>query len=538
MSQNRSEDSYIMNDVLPFLASSYGYPIHDYESVKIKDVPIFRPSGGKSGSKPDIVYYYNKEPILLIEAKRKHKSHKEALREILIYLKNFPIDYPEYAPSGLPPKILGTTVGFDIKFYKWSIDYSSPIPGFLTEEIPIISFLELLNYYGFSIGYSPRLIDFKEFKTDYFDELVAIYKKELNENKITPKVIRHTVYQIFNYLRFKDHYTGQDPYIKISLQGQKAVRDLFNRFDLHNSLGPEIAKEFRKSILRSFQGASLNQYLTEQCVIAFMLNIVGNLGKETKVLDFECGSGGFLVAVIDKGVDLNNIKGIDIDELPYIIAKTYIALYFKIIGNKEIESLPIKQENGLFFQGSDWDLVISNPAGGNKYKNGELDEIGENLNLDLDNSGKIRKSFSEYNLSIQQAVASAKIDGKICLILPEGLFSNSRDEILRKYIVKYCKILAIVSLPRGAFKKGTSTSQQQKGAQESPQKMSILYAIKIKEIDNKNDLINQDFSKLNYSVFLAGISEPDSKSGPVCDWLKSGLDIVLEQWDEWQKLII
>ncbi|MBU4512774.1 hypothetical protein KKD19_06090, partial [Patescibacteria group bacterium] len=80
MPEKRSENSYINNDILPFLASSFGYPIHDAEKVKINDVPIFRPSGGRSGS-IDIVYYHNGEPVLLVEAKTKHKSHEAALKE-------------------------------------------------------------------------------------------------------------------------------------------------------------------------------------------------------------------------------------------------------------------------------------------------------------------------------------------------------------------------------------------------------------------------------------------------------------------------
>ncbi|MHB8279731.1 MAG: hypothetical protein ACYDIA_19055, partial [Candidatus Humimicrobiaceae bacterium] len=110
-----------------------------------------------------------------------------------------------------------------------------------------------------------------------------------------------------------------------------------------------------------------------------------------------------------------------------------------------------------------------------------------------------------------------------------------RDEILRNYVSKYCRILAIVSLPRGVFKKGTSTKQQQKGSQTSSQKMSIIYASKInclKDIDYVND---KDFSELSYPVFLATINEPKSKVGLICDWLEPQLGVIQEQWQEWQR---
>ena len=45
----RSEDSYVFHNIIPLL-SKLGYPgIGDDERVKIKEVPIYRPSGGIAG---------------------------------------------------------------------------------------------------------------------------------------------------------------------------------------------------------------------------------------------------------------------------------------------------------------------------------------------------------------------------------------------------------------------------------------------------------------------------------------------------------
>ncbi len=530
MPNQQSENSYIANEILPLLASSFGYPIHDSDRVKINDVPIFRPSGGRSGSTIDIVYYHNGEPLLLVEAKREHKSHEVALKEALDYLRNFPVNNREFAPSGIPPKFLATTVGKDIKFYKWSIDYSKPLPDFLTEDVEILPFPKLLQYYGFSEAYKARILDARGFKSDFFDELVASFKTDAKEEKITAEIIKRVSLQILNFLAYGDKFYGQQPYVSLTLQGQKAIRDLYDRFDIISSLGIDIAKEFRRLVLRSFQGGGYNQYLTEQCVILFMVHLVGDITSATKVLDFECGSGGFLAAALDKEVTLDNILGIDIDELPYIIAKTYLALYFGVTGKEQVDALPIKQDNGLFYHGEDWDLIIGNPAGGDKYEHGEIKKILEDGSLNITGRDHV---FSEYELSIQQAVRSTKVGGKICLVLPEGFFSNSQDEFLRKFVSKHCKVLAIISLPRGVFKKGTSTRQQQRGAQTSSQKMSILYAQKVREIDKENPAGDNDFSKLDYPVFLASVSEPESRGEQVCDWLNQRLEIVFDQWKEW-----
>ncbi len=531
MQQRRSESSYINNDILPFLASNFGYPIHDAERVKINDIPIFRPSGGRAGS-IDIVYYHNSEPVLLVEAKAKHKSHEAALKEALVYLKNFPIEKEEFAPSGLPPKILATTVGKDIKFYKWSIDYAKPIPDFITEEIEVLPFEELISYYGLSEEYRARILEPKDFAVDFFDELISIFKYHKKEEKITKDVVKEVVYQIHNYLLNPQKYTGDYPYAELDLQGQKAVRDLFKRYVFVASLGPGIAKEFRKAILRSFQGEEFNQYLTEKCVIDFIFGLIGKLNRHTRVLDFECGSGGFLATAVDQNnLPLENVMGIDIEDLPYIIAKTYFAMYFKKT-EEELNLIPIKKDNGLFYRGENWDLVVSNPAGNSKYEHGDEDKIFENLNDDLNKDGR-RDKISEYNLSVQQAIQSARIGGKICLILPEGLFSNSQDELLRNYIAKHCNILAIISLPPGSFRRGTTVRQLRRGAQSASMKMSILYAEKIREV-KKQEGLDLDTRHLNYPIFLAHIGKVELRSSEISDWLEERLNVILEQWREWQ----
>ena len=124
---SRSEDSYITHDIIPIL-SEYGYPgIGDFKEVRIKEVPWYRPSGG-IGGKMDVVYYHNGEPILLVEAKKEHKTHESALKEAKTYIWYFPVSEKEYAPSGRAPKYIATTVGNEIKFYKHRYDTENGHP--------------------------------------------------------------------------------------------------------------------------------------------------------------------------------------------------------------------------------------------------------------------------------------------------------------------------------------------------------------------------------------------------------------------------
>ena len=65
--------------------------------------------------------------------------------------------------------------------------------------------------------------------------------------------------------------------------------------------------------------------------------------------------------------------------------------------------------------------------------------------------------------------------------------------------------------------------------------MSILYTEKINPvIDGKG--LEIDDNELDYPVFLANISEPESASGNICDWLEPRLNMVLEEWKIWQSI--
>ena len=527
----RPEISFLVQFVLPTLSSQYGYPQpDDSEHTKIQEIPV---RIGSTIYHPDVVYYWDKVPLLLIEAKKEGKSEKDAQDQALSYVRNFPTK--EYSKDGRRPRFVAITIGENITCYHHRYELiKNDFKDKLEKLDTIPSFEKLLLEYGLSPEYKPITLTPQTFQKDFLSQLMAIYN--LNpDHKITREIILNISQQILSYLEDHENYSSRQSYTLLDTykDRQASIRQLFSQYDVIGSLNPANAKEFRRFVLRSFQGTSLNQYMTEQCVIAFMVEMA-EPQENWKVLDFECGSGGFLAAVLEKAkISLENIRGIDIDNLPYIIAKTYLAIYFGKHKKADIDLIPIKKTNGLYYYGKDWDLVISNPAGSDKYLLNDRSRVLENLESDLDLNGR-PDSFSEYNFSIQQAVRSAKVDGKICLILPEGFFSNSQDEILRKYLAKHCRILAIVSLPRGVFKRGTEVKQAQRGKQIASMKMSILYAQKGKEVIDGEGLILED-ANLDYPVFLANVRGPENKKDEISDWLESKLNLVLEQWKNWKE---
>jgi len=511
----RSESSYIVHDIIP-LFKALGYPgAGDSERVKVNDVPVFRPSGGRSSSTMDIVYYHNGEPLLIVEAKRKHKSHNAALREAQEYRKNFPVKKKEYAPSG---------VGNDIQFYKdIFIVENNQLKQFAKPE-NIMKFAELLEFYGLVADFKPRILTGQNFTQEFLSELIRLYDVA-GRKKVSPELIVKISCHIVNYLIDDKKYIHKKPFTDLDNYPlrQKGITDIHNRYDLLASLGSEIAYEYRRFLIRAFQGTQLNQYLTPQCVISFMLDICKPMEKNSKLIDFECGSGGYIAEAIEKGgLSINNVLGIDIDRRPIIFSKTFLALFLAITV-KQISNIPLKKGNGLLYSNSGWDFVIGNPAGSSQYKGPGLSKVLMHLSIDLDGDGKDTR-FSEYNFSIHQAIWLAKPGGIICLVIPEGLLSNSNDQFLRDFICRNCKILAIISLPRGTFRKGKTTQSSSSRGQLATMKMNILLMKKFKNPEDSFD---------DYPIFLAHIYDSKKTQEDIDYWLKPRLDLVYKQWLNW-----
>lgn len=527
MSHQKPEIAYLVQNILPVLNSQYDFPSpEDEERTKIGEIPV---RIGSSIKKPDIVYYWEGVPVFLIEAKREGKSEEDAVDQALSYVRNYP---SKYTKDGIKPRLFAVTIGSKINFYihRYQIGERNELLDWAEKiEIPLV-FGKILQEYGLKRVEKRRMLSADSLQKEFLYELAAIYAFD---NKITPEVVKNVSRQIFSYLELGDGYVSRQPYVSLDnyRDRQTRIRQLFNNFDIFGSLGPHIAREYRRFVLRAFQGGGFSQFMTEQCIIDFMWDLVGKVNPKSRVLDFECGSGGFLGAAITRNkLPLKNILGIDIDELPYTAAKTFIALHFKGEIRKSTESV-IRLDNGLYDYGKDWDVVISNPAGGNIYKHGNEERI---LKEGLQNLTGKKHNFSEYELSIQQAIRSAKVGGEICLILPEGFFSNSYDSFLRKFVAKYCKVLAVVSLPRGVFRVGTSVKGRGGGSHIGQMKMSILYAEKAKEIE-PNVNLDQESGKWAYPIFIARISNPQNATENICDWLEKEFDLVLSQWKLWGK---
>lgn len=523
--KKRSEDSFLFQDIARAF-EQFGYPrLGDKENIKIKgDIKIKMGSGLKE---PDLVYYTNGDPILLVEAKK--VGQPDPTEQAFSYVKLFPAE--KYSASKVRPKYFACTEGpYITKFCKY-VPYIDD-RGELLEQIEVLNstltYQQLLEELGMTRIKTPLTAN--HFKQDVFYTIVRCFLKSNSGQKLEAQYILKTVRQIYEFLRFPNSYATHQPYTDLDGHPdlQQEIRRAFDSYDWKNCNHVEIAQEFRSDVHRAFQKGELNQYITPTEVVRFMTNLV-DLKTDNTVLDFECGSGGFLFAALQNGIPPENITGVDLDDLPYFSAKILLALHLGVFEKDVDDKIRIEKRNGLLNFSQQFDIILSNPSGSNKYpeeKNRDLEKVKSDLSIDLDNNGQDDSQVpSEYYFSIQRAVKSCKVGGKIAILLPEGFFSNSSDSVLRNYVAKYCRISALISLPRGIFYKGKNTKTIKSGKQQSNQKMSILFGQKKLEIKAKTRLEVDNDSLLD-GVFLASVSDKDN--------LENELKIVLDQYKFWQ----
>ncbi|MFW9853616.1 MAG: N-6 DNA methylase [Candidatus Thorarchaeota archaeon] len=270
--------------------------------------------------------------------------------------------------------------------------------------------------------------------------------------------------------------------------------DSYSLMHLTKVLQPfSISEASRDSIGDAFEiflGPSLRgnkgQFFTPKNVVKTMVSILDPKPGES-VIDPACGTGGFLIEVIKHLKDENNKKptslppianiyGIDKDRFLAKIAR----LYLMILG---ADYNPIFCENSLTdpkswglelsskIKQNSFDIVITNPPFGSKIsiKNQEIlnsFELGHRWQKSKDKeSGTIRwtKTASLLDsrppqiLFIELALSLLKDDGRLGIVLPDGIFGNPTDRYILEYLQTHSKILGIISCSALTFLPFTHT---------------------------------------------------------------------------------
>jgi type I restriction enzyme M protein len=266
------------------------------------------------------------------------------------------------------------------------------------------------------------------------------------------------------------------------------------------------------------------EFFTPQPAIELAVEMVDPQYNES-VIDPACGTGRFLIWAMEhikKKLSLDsrgvaeyaktNIAGIDINPDLVKVAKMYMVLNGdgwtnifpanSLLPFDELEKyakdmrVPIQTTPGP----DKFDIVITNPPFGTKGKINDHKilsqfDLAHKWNYDKKQkkwikSNQLLKKQSPEILFIERCWQLLKPNGRMAIVLPDGILSNSTLGYVRQWIMDHGRILAVVSLPQETFVPyGTGT------------KASILLLKKLLDNDIKS------LQKEDYEIFMATVEK-------------------------------
>jgi type I restriction enzyme M protein len=232
---------------------------------------------------------------------------------------------------------------------------------------------------------------------------------------------------------------------------------------------------FEYFVRATLKGKKLGQYFTPRELIQTMLVLIGRKkiinsiisGTNIKVLDPACGTGGFLVFLMQDAIDQlkQKLKKREINNITYTTSFKKIKedTFWGSDANEGVAASAkmnmiiagdghtnIQHEDSLSKKSVNWSvsspnitLILTNPPFGTS----ETDSLTPSDMEQFDVS-----SSKGQHLFIQKMIKTLVSGGEICTVIDEGVLNTESATDLRKHILTQCKLIAVVSLPIETFK--------------------------------------------------------------------------------------
>lgn len=336
-------------------------------------------------------------------------------------------------------------------------------------------------------------------------------KKKLEKAGFS-KTFKSRIEDLFTYTKseFKKEFDKKE---KISLKLQTIgfiVNELtgftlLGNSNLHGLLYQKYISEKQKS--------ERGQFFTPVEIVKMCIKLI-NPQKNEIILDPACGSGNFLIEAFRDNKINTQVYGFEINaNIARVAALGFIINGLRreqIININALESIGlINKKVKMLDLVTGVDIIFANPPFGASGK------IRSPNILKRFSLGKRVKSQTPEILFIEQIIKMLKHGGRAAVVLPQGIFENSKYAYVREYIRQESQLTAVIDLPAGVFEPyGTSI------------KTSILLIEKTKRPRSKTFF--GKVTKVGYKMNKNG--KADYKNGEI----DQDLDNILKKFGEFK----
>jgi len=311
----------------------------------------------------------------------------------------------------------------------------------------------------FSLPYSYR-----------FHELAAKPNSESDQ-------VMHSVLSMIDTIVKRTPY-GEVLEEKMKLKNPKTFHNIVKELSavsFYDSSVDSKGAAFEYFVRATLKGKKLGQYFTPRELVQVMCALIGKhkivnsviSGSDLKILDPACGTGGFLVYMMQDTLEQlqEKLKRREITKAAHdkAVKKVKEEIFFGSDANEGVAASAkmnmiiagdghtnIQHEDSLSANAVNWstdtpdcNIIMTNPPFGTS----ESDSLTSADMRQFD----VSSSKGQY-LFLQKMIDSTLPGGEICSVIDEGVLNTDTGTNLRKYILKTCKILAVVSLPNETFK--------------------------------------------------------------------------------------
>ena len=247
---------------------------------------------------------------------------------------------------------------------------------------------------------------------------------------------------------FEDAYN----YMKSGTLLRQVINCIEKDLDFNSSSDLHLFNDIYEKILADLQSAgNAGEYYTPRAVTQFMVDMLDpRLGE--KILDPACGTGGFLVNVIehlqtqektaeDKNFLRENVRGVEKKPLPFMLAMTNLMLHGIDVPN-------ISHDNTLsrplisYTPKDRVDVIITNPPFGGMEEDG--------IESNFLKKYQTRETADLFMALIMHLLKANT--GRGAVVLPDGfLFGEGVKTTLKQELLEGFNLHTIVRLPKGVF---------------------------------------------------------------------------------------
>ena len=311
---------------------------------------------------------------------------------------------------------------------------------------------------------------------------------------------------LFCKLRDEKEGTRRDEYYKFQIGTHESAQEVYNRvssiYQKAKQEDPEVFKEDIRldpkivyNVVEHLQGISfsktdldtkgvafeifmtdffkgkMGQFFTPREIIRFCVKML-NPDRGDLILDPACGSGGFLLNAMDSVREfadenyeereaweywhkfaMNNLYGVEVNDQIARVCKMNMIIHddghTNIISTDALQNFDEVKRIHKGFLKDYFDINLTNPPFGAIIKDTEKDYLDE---YELGAKTKKRKNQKTEILFIERCLDFLKPKtGKMAIVLPDGILTNSSLQYVRDFIMEHAQILAVVSLPQFAF---------------------------------------------------------------------------------------